>query len=65
MGEYNGLNLYDNVALAEGFIPLADASRSNLESQHVQELLIEDNNKKLLDETINILTIVLNLKMNR
>ena len=54
----NGLNLYDNVALAEGFIPFADASRSNLESQHVQGriTLIEDNNKKLLDrETINIL----------
>ena len=54
----NGLNLYDNVALAEGFIPFADASRSNLESQHVQGrvTLIEDNNKKLLDkEVINIL----------
>ena len=54
----NGLNLYDNVALSEGFIPFADASRSNLESQHVQGrvTLIEDNNKKLLDkEVINIL----------
>ena len=47
----NGLNLYDNVAIAEGFIPYADASRSNLESQHVQGRIttIEDNNKKLLD----------------
>lgn len=54
----NGLNLYDNVAIAEGFIPYADASRSNLESQHVQGRIttIEDNNKKLLDtETKNII----------
>ena len=54
----NGLNLYDNVALADAFIPFADASRSNLESQHVQGriTLIEENNKKLLDkEVINIL----------
>tara|TARA_R100001440_G_scaffold778_1_gene2533 strand:- start:3639 stop:5339 length:1701 start_codon:yes stop_codon:yes gene_type:complete len=54
----NGLNLYDNVAIAEGFIPFADASRSNLESQHVQGRIttIEDNNKKLLDtETKNII----------
>ena len=54
----NGLNLYDNSQIAEGFIPFADASRSNLESQHVQGrvTLIEDNNKKLLDKNVvNIL----------
>lgn len=56
--ESSGLDEYDKVNIAEAFIPYAEATRSNLQSQHVQSRIsiIEDNNKNLLNkEVINIL----------
>lgn len=50
----NNLSLYDAVSMSEGFIPYAEASRSNLHNQHIQTRIktIEDNQIETLDQLV-------------
>ena len=50
----NGLALYDSVNIAEGFIPYAEATRSNLQSQHIQGRVaeIEKQQKEKLENHV-------------
>ena len=50
----NGFAMYDNVNMAEGFIPFAEASRANLQSQHIQGrvLRIEKEQKEQLENYV-------------
>ena len=50
----NNLEIYDTVSIAEGFIPYAEATRSNLSNQHIQSRVakIEQDQKDLLAQTV-------------
>jgi len=50
----NNLSLFDNVSMAEGFIPYVEATRSNLANQHINGRVaeIEKDQKELLRKTV-------------